>query len=241
MSEKLPSYRFIDTTGGSGPLVTFERAHAHASAVAPHGLVESVVFQKGLHGGTWFRVNLFPSFEGAVAMGPTQHALWEGETLGPDFSWKNDKELEPAIIAACGRLEASAKKFFAPFEKQRVKYDALFGNLLAHYADWLKTVGKNLPPDAFVDDESSGKLPAFEDFCGWLAKKKLTQGVKGDLQTSLWRFWHGARPMRESDYRHDDYYDCTKCKAFVRRKRGRLEKHKLAGFGDHFAFVCPKH
>ena len=77
MSEKLPSYRFIDTTGGSGPLVTFERAraHAHASAVAPRGLVESVVFQKGLHGGTWFRVNLFPSFDGAVAMGPTQHAL----------------------------------------------------------------------------------------------------------------------------------------------------------------------
>ena len=38
-----------------------------------------------------------------------------------------------------------------------------------------------------------------------------------------------------------DYYDCSKCSAFVSRSRGKLVPRKLAGFGTHHAFVCKKH
>jgi hypothetical protein len=51
----------------------------------------------------------------------------------------------------------------------------------------------------------------------------------------------GDRSMREIDYDPNDYYDCTKCSAFVRRVRARLERHKVDGFGVHYALVCNKH
>lgn len=235
MSETLPEYRFVSTTGGSGPLVTFERP----TAASPN-LREQVVFQKGLHGASWFRVNFFPMFEGPTALGTTEHSIYEGETLGADVSWKDDAKLEPLLVSACAKLEGAAKKFFGPFEKKSAKYEALLGALVTHYAAWLDAVGKKLPPEQFQRREGT-EPEAFVSFRAWLAKAKLTQGLSGNVDTCLWRFWTGGRPMRESDYEKDRYYDCSQCKAFVRRSRAHLVKHKVAGFGDHYALVCAKH
>jgi hypothetical protein len=238
MSAHAPQYRFTDTSGGSGPLVRFERPH---KTKAKNGLlVEVVMFQKGLHGADWFRVNFFPSFEAPAAIGTTSHALWEGATLGKDVSWKTTDELTDALDVACAALEKKAQTFFVPFEKETPKLDVLLGSLVSLYVDWLETVGSKLPMDQFKDDDG-GKLPAYESFRKWLDAKKLTKGFKGDLDTCLWRFWHGARPMREIDYDKSDYYDCTKCGAFVRRARATLTKHKVPGFGVHYALVCNKH
>ena len=79
MAEAAPAWRYVDTTGGSGPLVTFAKEPGKKTP----RLLETVVFQKGLHGASWFRVNLFPSFEGPIAASTTEHALFEGETVGP--------------------------------------------------------------------------------------------------------------------------------------------------------------
>jgi hypothetical protein len=236
MAEALPAYRFLETAGGSGPLVSFERPNPAAS----RGLREQVVFQKGLHGADWFRVNLFPMFEGTAAVGTTEHALWEGETLGPEVRWEDDAKLESAIAEACRTLEKKAAAFFAPFEKLAPKYGVLLGRLVEHYAAWLDAEGKNLPPQDFKDNDE-GKIAAYETFRRWLDRKKLTAGLKGDLDTCLWRFWNAARPMRTVDYDKGDYYYCSQCPAFIRPARGRLVKHKVTGFGDHFALVCTKH
>ncbi len=230
MSELHPAYRFLDTTGGSGPLVRFERPSK--------SVVEHVVFQKGLHGASWFRVNLFPSFAGPGAMGEREHTLNDGTSLGPDVYWKDSAELQAALRDACARLEAKAKTFFGPFEKNASRYTKLFGALPGHYTAWMKAVGDKLPSEQFRGET---KIEAFDSFFQWLGAKKLTTGLPGDLETSMWRFWHEARPMRESDYDKDDYYYCTRCPAFVRRARAKLVKHPVKGFGTHYALVCGKH
>lgn len=231
MEEALPGYRFVDTQGGSGSLVRFQRP--------AEGVVEHVVFQKGLHGADWFRVNLDASFEGPGALGPHAHTLLEGVTLGPDVRWETGAELETALRSACARLEAKAIDAFAPFEKAVSRYAALFGDLPLHYATWLKGEGASLSPEQFRGEE---KVEAFDAFYAWLGAKKLRDDdLPGDLLTCLWRFWHEARPMRESDYDPEDYYDCTQCSAFVRRARASLTQHALPGFGTHYALVCAKH
>lgn len=236
MAQALPAYRFVETSGGSGPLVTFARP---AGPARPR-LVEHVMFQKGLHGADWFRVSFFASLEGRVATGTSAHTLLDGAELGSDVRWKDDAALEAAVAAACAHVEAAAARYFAPFEKQYARFDALFGDLVAHYSAWLRAEGAQLPAAAFRDD-GDGRLPAFEAFRAWLGRRKLTPRLPGDLETPLWRFWHSGRPMRESDYDPADYYDCTRCTAFVRRARARLVTSKLAGFGTHFALVCAKH
>lgn len=231
VGETLPAYRFLDTSGGSGPLVRFERPAA--------GVVEHVVFQKGLHGADWFRVNLFASFVGPGALGPHEHVLAEGDSLGPDVRWKGDAELEAALRNACAQLEGKAEAVFGPFEKAAPRYEKLFGELLGHYAAWMKAEGAALAPAQFQGEE---KVEAFDAFFAWLRRKKLVDdALPGDLTTCLWRFWHEARPMRESDYDPEDYYDCTRCSAFVRRARASLVEHTLQGGGKHFALVCAKH
>lgn len=231
-------YRFVETTGGSGPLVSFERPHAAKAKVGR--LREVVTFQKGLHGADWFRVNLFPTFEAGGATGTIDHTLWAGQTLDKDVSWETSDQLATALNAAAKSLEAKAKKFFTPFERETSRLDALFGRLVEHYARWLKEEGSTLSMDRFKDDDA-GKLPAFVAFTDWLEKKKLTQGLKGDVDGCLWRFWHSGRPMREIDYDPNDYYDCTECSAFVRRARATLKRRKVPGFGVHHALVCNKH
>lgn len=238
MAEAAPAWRYVDTTGGSGPLVTFAKEPGKKTP----RLLETVVFQKGLHGASWFRVNLFPSFEGPIAASTTEHALFEGETLGPDLGFEDEDALHAAVSAECARLDKTAAKFFARFEKAYPKLDKLFGNLVGHYAAWLADPkgGAALAPEAFAMDDA-GKCPAFDAFAKHLAKKKLTWKEKVlDLETPLWRFWNGGRPMRKADYQKGDYYDCTVCKDFVALSRGTLVKKKAAG-GEHWAFVCKKH
>lgn len=234
-----PGYRFVSTGGGSGPLVTFART---PPAKMPR-LHEQIVFQKGLHGADWFRVNFFPSFDGAGANGEMEHALYEGATLGPDAHWKTGDELDAALADACARLEGEASRFFATAEGRYAALDALFGDLVGHYARFLRADGAELAPADFVDDDGNRpKIRAFDAFVRFLTKSKLAfADPKLDLETPLWRFWHGGRPMRQSDFRKDDYYDCSKCGAFVSFKRGKLVARKIAGFGTHHAFVCGKH
>lgn len=101
-----------------------------------------------------------------------------------------------------------------------------------------------LAAEDFVDDEDANppKIVAFDAFRRFLDKGGLTGVDRGiDLETPLWRFWHNGRPMRASDYRKGDYYDCSKCNGFVSLSRGKLVPRKLAGFGTHYAFVCKKH
>lgn len=103
----------------------------------------------------------------------------------------------------------------------------------------MKAEGAALAPARFQGEE---KVEAFDAFFAWLRRKKLVDdALPGDLLTCLWRFWHEARPMRESDYDPEDYYDCTRCSAFVRRARATLVPHPLEGFGTHYALVCAKH
>lgn len=240
MKSACPSYRYVSTGGGSGPLITFERP---VSARTPH-LEEHVVFQKGLHGASWFRVNLFAVIKGAGANGPMEHTVLEGASLGPDVRYETDAALEAALDAACAGLERGAAKTFAPIEKRYSALDRLFGGLVAHYSQFLATDGAKLAPDDFVEVEGSNppKVAAFDAFVRFLAKKKLSfDGAKIDLETPLWRFWHNGRPMRATDYRKGDYYDCSKCDAFVSLSRGKLAPRKVSGFGVHYAFVCKKH
>lgn len=240
MERDCPAYRYVSTGGGSGPLVTFARP---APARARH-LREHVVFQKGLHGASWFRVNLFATIEGPGANGPMEHTVLEGASLGRDVSFAADAELEAALAAACAGLEAGAAKIFARVEKAYAPLDRLFGGLVAHYTQFLKTDGAKLAPDDFVETEGSNPptIVAFDAFMRFLGKKKLLVGDKAiDLVTPIWRFWHNGRPMRASDYRKGDYYDCAKCGAFVSFKRGTLAPRRVAGFGTHHAFVCQKH
>ncbi|MGC4119516.1 MAG: hypothetical protein QM765_34090 [Myxococcales bacterium] len=162
--------------------------------------------------------------------------------LGPDVYWNGDAELEEKLGTACADLEKGAARFFGPFEAAYPAYAALFGRLVHHYADWLETTGKKLSADDFVD-AGDGKLPAaFLSFKASLQEKKLlSSDLPGDLDTALWRFWNGGRPMRREDYQRDDYYDCSRCKAFISFARGRLEQMKDPVVGEHYAFVCKKH
>ena len=211
MAERAPTYRFVATTGGSGPLLTFERPAAKSPRMR-----EQVVFQKGLHGADWFRVNLFPMFLGEVAAGATtEHALLEGQTTGPDVRWKSPAELEKLLEESCTKLEAAASKFFGPFEAAYRGYEKLFGRLVSHYADWLRSPGAKLPADAAADDEFDSA--GFQSFKAYLENKKLLAGLPGEMETPLWRFWTGSRPMRESDYQKGRHYDCSKCEAFTSR------------------------
>lgn len=231
-----PSYVFIETSGGSGPIVTFERR----SSRHPR-LREQVAFQKGLSGADWFRVNLFPSFLAAGAGGKEfEHTLSEGKATGPDVRWSNTAELEAALEKECLMLEAAASAFFAPFEQAYAGYEALFGQLVRHYADWLEATGSTLASHDFAVSDD-GKSPAFDAWKTSLEKKELLSGLPGDLETALWRFWNGGRPMRQEEYQQDDYYDCTKCKAFISFARGRLVKGEDPLVGEYFEFVCKKH
>lgn len=237
MATALPRYRFVETSGGSGPLVTFDRP---APAAMAH-LRERVVFQKGLHGASWFRVNFFPVLEGPSASGRSEHTLSEGAKLGRDVSYAADADLEAALTATCAALEPEARKFFAPFEKRYAALETLFGDLVSHYARFLREAGAKLAARDFVED-AGGEIAAFRAFLRHLAKRKLwVRDARMDLETALWRFWHAGRPMRETDYRKGDYYECTRCASFVAFSRGRLVPKRIAGFGTHYAFVCRRH
>ncbi len=180
-----PRHRFLETTGGSGPLVSFESVAIKAKKGR---LRELVMLQKGLHGADWFRVNLYPIFEGSAASGAMEHTLWAGRTLGKNVSWKRDPELEASLDVACSSLEPSSKMFFTRFEKQLGKVDSLFGSLVTLYTQWLRAEGEAIPRGDFKDDDA-GNLPAYESFRKSLLKKKLLTGVGGDIDTCLWRFW----------------------------------------------------
>lgn len=228
-----PALQFVETGGGSGPIVTF------ALPTKSKALKESVVFQKGLHGADWFRVNLFVS---AVtdASNEAEFTIWQ-ICPEPDRRWTDPTEMSALIEATAANLKQEATKVFAPFDKASAKLEKLFGGLTAHYAAWLDGVGRKLPPEAFVEDEETRVLTAFDSFKEALTKKKLFEGTPGELDTPLWQFWHGGRPMREEDYRDDDYYDCTRCNAFVRRKRARLVMQKDPHIGKRYELVCSKH
>lgn len=86
-----------------------------------------------------------------------------------------------------------------------------------------------------------GALPAFDSFRTFLATEGLLAELPGDLETALWRFWQGGRPMREQDYHRGDYYDCTLCRAFVALSRARLVAHDDAHLGKRYELVCRKH
>jgi hypothetical protein len=236
MRAHLPAWVFVGTTGGSGPLVTFERPVTVRSRRGR--LSESVTFQKGLHGADWFRVTLSASYEGPAATG-TMHHVRGTTTLGEDVSWTSGEELVVALDAQCKKLERRASTFFQPFEKSRARMDALYGDLLKHYGAWLRTEGSALPIEGFwMPEEEPNRIPAYEAFERWVRRKRLTAGLR---DVDLWPFWHEGRPMREIDYEKDDYYDCSKCSAFVRRARARLEKLRVPGFGTAYALVCKKH
>ncbi len=240
MKGACPGYRFLSTSGGSGPLVTFERA----SPAKMRELKERVVFQKGLHGASWFRVSFFADIEGAGANGGVEHTVLEGAPLGKDVSFESNSALEAALGEACARLEATAARVFAPVEKRFRDLDRLFGHLVAHYSRFLAAEGAKLSSDDFVETEGSNPstVVAFDAFVRSLVKQKLIfKDSKIDLATPLWRFWHDGRPMRASDYRKGDYYDCATCRAFVSFSKGKLVPRKVSGFGVHHAFVCNKH
>jgi hypothetical protein len=197
-----------------------------------------VTFQKGLHGADWFRVTLSASYEGPGATGTISHVLGM-TTLGKDASWASGQELVAALDKQCRGLDRRARTFFGPFEKSRARMDAFYGDLLRHYGAWLKTEGSALPIEEFRMGEEGNRIPpAFEAFQRWVRRKGLASGLRG---VHLWPFWHQGRPMREIDYEDDDYYDCTKCSAFLRRARARLEKRRVPGFGTAYALVCNKH
>lgn len=234
MTEQVPTWRFVESAGGSGPLLTFQRPNSASG----RGLREEVVFQKGLHGASWFRVNLTPVVEGPAAMGTMRHVLWEGETLGPDVRWKEDIELVEQLRCACSDLERRARAFFRPFEAPRCT--ALFSGLVDQYLAWFSSDGVVLPLDAFAEDDEGG-VHTFESFSRWLDRRRLTRGLPFDVRTPLRRFWNEGRPMRRDDYDPGDFYGCSRCGSFIRPARGRLVAHRLAGFGRHFTLVCSRH
>lgn len=231
----LPSYRFVETTGGSGPIVTFERP-----AKKYPKLRERIALQKGLHGANWFRVNLCPSFVGPGAGGAEIEHILCSESLGADVRWKSDAELEAALTRTSASLERAAAKFFGRFEEAYDGYATLFGGLVRTYVSWLASEGNELAARDFILDDD-GKLPAFDAWKRALAKKKLFERLPGDLETSLWRFWHGGRPMRREDYTKGDYYDCSVCNDFISFARGRLVAREDPVAFEHWAFVCKKH
>jgi len=238
MGELNPSYRFVTTLGGSGPVLTFERTHRGRPL-----LRELVAFQKGLHGSNWFRVNFVPVFVGAAAGGKTcEHTLWEGATLGPDRRWKSAPELESNVRAACTRLEDAAAKFFKPYEAAYARYEKLYGDLVRHYTEWMERVGQTLPASDFAEDvdADSPKVAAFASFAKFLQSKKLTAKIV-DPEVCLWRFWHESRPMRKDDYRRGDDYDCARCGSFTSLARGKLVRKRDPIFGPHYEYVCSKH
>ena len=112
--------------------------------------------------------------------------------------------------------------------------------LVSRRVPFVNTTGSKLA-DSDFSDSGDGPLPAFESWKRSLEKKKLLAGLPGDLETPLWRFWNGGRPMRQEDYRKGDYYDCTRCKGFTSFARGRLVKTMDPVVGAHYAFVCKKH
>lgn len=80
----------------------------------------------------------------------------------------------------------------------------------------------------------SEQLPAYR----FLA----TTGGSGPLVTFERPNRLAKKGLRETVmFDKNDYYDCTRCKAFVRRAPARLEKRAVPGFGTHFALVCSKH
>ncbi len=231
MAAALPGWPHLETGGGSGPLISFQRPTPEQPR-----LRELVVFQKGLHGADWLRVNLFPVFLGEGVAGATlEHTLWEGEHVGRDAAWTTAEECDAIVQRACAGLEQACATFFAPYEQAYPRFEALLGPLVQHYLDWLAASGSRLPPQDFVAREE-GPLPAFDAWRSTLGER--LEGLPGELETPLWRFWHGGRPMRREDYHPGDYYDCARCGAFTAFARGRVVP---SADPRHHAFVCKKH
>lgn len=112
VGETLPAYRFLDTSGGSGPLVRFQRPAV--------GVVEHVVFQKGLHGADWFRVNLFASFTGPGALGPRELVLAEGDGSAPTSAGRATASSRPRCETRAPNWRRRRKRSSAPSRRPRL-------------------------------------------------------------------------------------------------------------------------
>jgi hypothetical protein len=181
--------------------------------------------------------------EGDAAAGKrTTHCLTEG-VLGPDLHWETPAELTAHLEALCSSVDAHAATFFERIENDYLKYVRLFDTLVKHYTSWFEQAGHELPQQDFygTDDENGiRRVAAFSVFAQYIATEKLSAGLpEKTVGPCLWRFWHGDRPMRATDYRKGDYYACTKCKNLV--ARGRFEQQLDPVFGEHYAFFCKKH
>ena len=170
----LPAYRFVRTTGGSGPLVEF-RAPARARRVT-----QTVVFQKGLYGGAWFRVNVYTSFD--------RHAI-DHATMR-DVRFSTDAELVAALARAVKRLDALATRRAARVAEQARTLAAMLDP--AQVKRWMAAEGHALAPGLFdPDDLANG---AFARFRRWL-RARGRYVVSGEL--ALWQWWCDHHPRKK--------------------------------------------
>jgi hypothetical protein len=234
----LPGRRLVHRVGGSGPILEYE---PQAAPERPR-LGERVRFQRGLHGGAWFRVELVPVLHGDAAGGRTiVHELRGGQMIGNDRAFSDTTALAGELDVAGAELRAAADAFFAPYRAAYAEYDRLLGPMPEHYARWFAAGGSELPLTDFMTDDQSGRVPAFDAFSGWLCAGIATEGLLPGWKVCLWRFWHEGRPMRAGEYARGEHYYCSECPAFLSLRRGRLIERLDRAFGPYTALVCPKH
>ena len=170
----LPAYRFVRTTGGSGPLVEF-RAPDRAKRIA-----QTIVFQKGLHGASWFRVNVYTTFD----RNEIDHAMM------PDVRFATDAELEAGLARAASQLDTLATRRAARVAKQARALAAMLDP--AQVRAWMRASGDKLAPALFdPDDFAEG---AFADFKRWLRGNGAFVAAG---ETALWQWWCDHHPRKK--------------------------------------------
>jgi hypothetical protein len=241
MKEACPSYRYVSTGGGSGPLVTFERP---TSKQRPH-LQQQVVFQKGLHGASWFRVNLFAMVTATGANGPMPHTVLEGASLGKDVRFATTAELDAALGAACAGLERGAAAAFARVERRypRARPPVLHPGGRVHPLPG----HRRRSPGAGRLSRHRGQQPA--DDQGVRRVRPFPDPAQADAGRPSDRSDHAALALLAP--RTADAGDGLPQGRVLRLHAVRCVRHARArpaggaqaplGSGTHHAFVCKKH
>jgi hypothetical protein len=248
---QLPAYRFVRTTKGNGPILTFERP---SLAAAPR-LRANLELQKGLHGGNWFRVNFRSECVGQSKGGTEAgYSVYSPDhpTSLRDVSFEDRGTLEANLKMQMQAIEAEWSKRMAPLVESYSKLDRLFGTMIERYATWIRGEGSVHPPEAFrvpdTDGSGNGNVPAFLAFVRFLDREKLVVApterqfpptIDG-LFLDLWAFWIRHRPERRGEFTKSklfiSYFDCATCGKWGARGEPvpRADPH----FGEYFEFRC---
>jgi len=249
LAKERPDHRQIQTLGGSGPLLTFSWP---VPANTPR-LRSTVCFQKGQFGAKWFRVTFNNAFDAQAKGGGTdEQPLFPAVALAlePDVHYESSPEIEHWLRGNLPRIDAHARLRLAPLTNAYQELEALYGEIIEHYATWLNAEGQHFAATEFMvsqDEESTQRrVPAFDAFVAWLGVRGLvtvkdhTRAMIGTIDVGLWEFWTQGRPQAKQEFIKGEYVTCTTCGKWAAVSRGEAVAKSDPHVGRYFVFRCGK-